>query len=101
MEDPEISTATDGEVVVMLAADSDPVAIDRAVRVAEQSRARLTIAILISEASAWTYLSPFSIDWLNAELEEEAERSARQALRRVPPDLPVTLRLFRRVGRSR
>ncbi len=80
---------------MVFASVSDGPAVARAVERAKEEHSRLSIAVPIYEPGAWTYLTPFPLERLREELEEEAEWRARMALQAVPRDLPVTVRTFR------
>jgi nucleotide-binding universal stress UspA family protein len=67
-------------------------ALSEAIDIAQAGRARLTLITSVRACPSWAY-SPVSAGaarQLAAEFEREAHRAMRDAVARVPPDLPVT-----------
>jgi len=67
-------------------------ALEEAIDLAQLSHARLTILTAITRCPAWAYSGPSvaAAATLSTELEHEAANIQRQAIDRVPDDLPVT-----------
>jgi hypothetical protein len=82
-------------VMALFASEADGQALDQAVDIAARWEARLTIAVPVAEPSGLVYTSPIPICPLNEDLEREAEGNANAALRRVPREVPVTVRFIK------
>jgi nucleotide-binding universal stress UspA family protein len=67
-------------------------ALDEAIDIAQAGRARLTLLTAVKACPSWAYspVSAAAARQLSSELEREAQKVMRDAVERVPDDLPVT-----------
>jgi nucleotide-binding universal stress UspA family protein len=65
-------------------------AFDAAAELASSLNARLTVISVVPEVSSGAYRAPIDLQALRAEVERDTERLLRDAVDRLPPDLPVT-----------
>ncbi len=80
---------------ILLSYDGSPSAeraLEEAIDLAQLAHARLTILTAVTKAAAWSYSGPSvaAVASLTLELEQEAAATQRNAVERVPQDLPVT-----------
>jgi nucleotide-binding universal stress UspA family protein len=73
--------------------DSSTLALGAAVTVAHRDHASLTLLCVVSdvlaEASHWTWATPQSPATMQEEADADAQRTLREAVERVPEDIPV------------
>ena len=78
---------------ILVAVDSSPTgqrALETAGKLAMALNSRLTVISVAPDVSSGAYRSPIDIQELRREVEQETDQLLRDAVDRVPPDLPVT-----------